>query len=180
MKRGLSANSIIIFWGLNVADCHVGDKRSCCLLLLALLNLFGAQEEEELSNTVSVFGKALHVSAVEMHHLCRLPLACFSFFISTFLLCICSVIAERCCSYFAKVSFRLFRTGRRYPPSSRQTSHEEGKEWLRSHSTGGLQDTGSQSPMSPPGASCTTAGKYHYSNLCRSTVPPYMNNVATI
>lgn len=55
--------------------------------------------------------------------------------------------------------------GFRYPPSSRQTSHEEGKEWLRSHSTGGLQDTGSQSPLSPPGASCTSTGKYHYSNL---------------
>ncbi|XP_031695129.1 neuron navigator 3-like isoform X2 [Anarrhichthys ocellatus] len=55
--------------------------------------------------------------------------------------------------------------GFRYPPSSRQTSHEEGKEWLRSHSTGGLQDTGSQSPLSPPGASCTNTGKYHYSNL---------------
>ncbi|XP_061617805.1 neuron navigator 3 isoform X2 [Phyllopteryx taeniolatus] len=57
----------------------------------------------------------------------------------------------------------------RYPPSSRQTSHEEGTEWLRSHSTGGLQDSGSQSPMSPPGASCTTAGKYHYSNLLSPT-----------
>ncbi|KAM9705349.1 neuron navigator 3 isoform 3-T3 [Menidia menidia] len=56
-----------------------------------------------------------------------------------------------------------------YPPSSRQTSHEEGKEWLRSHSTGGLQDTGSQSPLSPPGASCTTTGKYHYSNLLSPT-----------
>lgn len=60
--------------------------------------------------------------------------------------------------------------GFRYPPSSRQTSHEEGKEWLRSHSTGGLQDTGSQSPLSPPGASCTNTGKYHYSNLCKSTL----------
>ncbi|XP_061617817.1 neuron navigator 3 isoform X13 [Phyllopteryx taeniolatus] len=60
-------------------------------------------------------------------------------------------------------------TFRRYPPSSRQTSHEEGTEWLRSHSTGGLQDSGSQSPMSPPGASCTTAGKYHYSNLLSPT-----------
>uniref|UniRef100_A0AAX7T9K8 Calponin-homology (CH) domain-containing protein n=1 Tax=Astatotilapia calliptera TaxID=8154 RepID=A0AAX7T9K8_ASTCA len=49
------------------------------------------------------------------------------------------------------------------------TSHEEGKEWLRSHSTGGLQDTGSQSPLSPPGASCTTTGKYHYSNLLSPT-----------
>uniref|UniRef100_A0A8C6KIV1 Neuron navigator 3 n=1 Tax=Nothobranchius furzeri TaxID=105023 RepID=A0A8C6KIV1_NOTFU len=56
-----------------------------------------------------------------------------------------------------------------YPPSSRQTSHEEGKEWLRSHSTGGLQDTGSQSPLSPPGASSTTTGKYHYSNLLSPT-----------
>ncbi|XP_028304545.1 neuron navigator 3 isoform X3 [Gouania willdenowi] len=56
-----------------------------------------------------------------------------------------------------------------YPPSSRQASHEEGKEWLRSHSTGGLQDTGNQSPLSPPGASCNTAGKYHYSNLLSPT-----------
>ncbi|KAM8883328.1 neuron navigator 3 isoform 2-T2 [Synchiropus picturatus] len=57
----------------------------------------------------------------------------------------------------------------RYPPSSRQTSHEDGMEWLRSHSTGGLQDTGSQSPLSPPGASCTNTGKYHYSNLLSPT-----------
>ncbi|XP_037833242.1 neuron navigator 3 isoform X15 [Kryptolebias marmoratus] len=63
----------------------------------------------------------------------------------------------------------LPKKGLRYPPSSRQTSHEEGKEWLRSHSTGGLQDTGSQSPLSPPGASCNAAGKYHYSNLLSPT-----------
>ncbi|XP_047431769.1 neuron navigator 3 isoform X3 [Mugil cephalus] len=63
----------------------------------------------------------------------------------------------------------LPKKGLRYPPSSRQASHEEGKEWLRSHSTGGLQDTGSQSPLSPPGASCTSAGKYHYSNLLSPT-----------
>uniref|UniRef100_A0A3B3X3J4 AAA+ ATPase domain-containing protein n=1 Tax=Poecilia mexicana TaxID=48701 RepID=A0A3B3X3J4_9TELE len=43
----------------------------------------------------------------------------------------------------------LPKKGLRYSTS---TSHEEGKEWLRSHSTGGLQDTGSQSPLSPPGA----------------------------
>ncbi|KAM4523194.1 neuron navigator 3 isoform 10-T12 [Fundulus diaphanus] len=60
-------------------------------------------------------------------------------------------------------------TFRRYPPSSRQTSHEEGMEWLRSHSTGGLQDTGSQSLLSPPGASCINTGKYHYSNLLSPT-----------
>ncbi|KAK2858742.1 hypothetical protein Q5P01_003362 [Channa striata] len=63
----------------------------------------------------------------------------------------------------------LPKKGLRYPPSSRQTSHEEGKEWLRSHSTGGLQDTGSHSPLSPSGTSCTTTGKYHYSNLLSPT-----------
>ncbi|XP_068163587.1 neuron navigator 3 isoform X2 [Antennarius striatus] len=63
----------------------------------------------------------------------------------------------------------LPKKGLRYPPSSRQTSQEDGKEWLRSHSTGGLQDTGSQSPLSPPGAPCTTTGKYHYSNLLSPT-----------
>ncbi|XP_030626575.1 neuron navigator 3 isoform X2 [Chanos chanos] len=61
----------------------------------------------------------------------------------------------------------LPKKGLRYPPSSRQTSHEEGKEWLRSHSTGGLQDTGS--PLSPTGTSCTNTGKYNYSNLLSPT-----------
>uniref|UniRef100_A0A7N9ASE7 Neuron navigator 3 n=1 Tax=Mastacembelus armatus TaxID=205130 RepID=A0A7N9ASE7_9TELE len=78
----------------------------------------------------------------------------------------------------------LPKKGLRYPPSSRQTSHEEGKEWLRSHSTGGLQDTGSQSPLSPPGTSCTTTGKYHYSNLLSPTnisqynLPPGSNSMS--
>ncbi|XP_071188146.1 neuron navigator 3 isoform X3 [Salvelinus alpinus] len=68
----------------------------------------------------------------------------------------------------------LPKKGLRYPPSSRQTSHEEGKEWLRSHSTGGLQDTGSQSPLSPPGVACTSTGKYYYSNLLSPTnLSPY-------
>ncbi|KAJ8373912.1 hypothetical protein SKAU_G00044920, partial [Synaphobranchus kaupii] len=63
----------------------------------------------------------------------------------------------------------LPKKGLRYPPSSCQMSYEEGKEWLRSHSTGGLQDTGSQSPLSPSGTSCTVTGKYHYSNLLSPT-----------
>ncbi|KAF4792427.1 Neuron navigator 3 [Turdus rufiventris] len=58
----------------------------------------------------------------------------------------------------------------RYTPSSRQTSQEEGKEWLRSHSTGGLQDTGSQSPLvSPSAMSSSATGKYHFSNLVSPT-----------
>ncbi|XP_076845851.1 neuron navigator 3 isoform X2 [Brachyhypopomus gauderio] len=61
----------------------------------------------------------------------------------------------------------LPKKGLRHPPSSRHTSHEEGKEWLRSHSTGGLQDTGGL--LSPPGLTTTGAGKYHYSNLLSPT-----------
>ncbi|XP_066447783.1 neuron navigator 3 isoform X3 [Eleutherodactylus coqui] len=64
----------------------------------------------------------------------------------------------------------LPKKGLRYTPSSRQMSQEEGKEWLRSHSTGGLQDTGSQSPLvSPSGMSSSTSGKYHYTNLVSPT-----------
>ncbi|OCT88939.1 hypothetical protein XELAEV_18017571mg [Xenopus laevis] len=63
----------------------------------------------------------------------------------------------------------LPKKGLRYTPSSRQTSQEEGKEWLRSHSTGGLQDTGSQSPLSPSGMPYSATGKYHYTNLVSPT-----------
>ncbi|XP_073940091.1 neuron navigator 3 isoform X8 [Castor canadensis] len=61
-------------------------------------------------------------------------------------------------------------TFRRYTPSSRQANHEEGKEWLRSHSTGGLQDTGNRSPLvSPSAMSSSATGKYHFSNLVSPT-----------
>ncbi|XP_032893858.1 neuron navigator 3 isoform X3 [Amblyraja radiata] len=60
----------------------------------------------------------------------------------------------------------LPKKGLRYPPSSRQTSQEEGKEWLRSHSTGGLQDTVSQSPLPSPSAiSSPCSGIYNFTHL---------------
>ncbi|XP_072856444.2 neuron navigator 3 isoform X5 [Pogona vitticeps] len=63
----------------------------------------------------------------------------------------------------------LPKKGLRYTPSSRQASQEEGKEWLRSHSTGGLQDTGQQSPLvSPTAMSSSATGKY-FSNLVSPT-----------
>ncbi|XP_040199886.1 neuron navigator 3 isoform X13 [Rana temporaria] len=84
-----------------------------------------------------------------------------------------STLSERGFLYLN--SMQLYRNtlpkkGLRYTPSSRQASQEEGKEWLRSHSTGGLQDTGNQSPIvSPSGLSSSTSGKYHYSNLVSPT-----------
>uniref|UniRef100_A0AC11AXP3 Neuron navigator 3 n=1 Tax=Ovis aries TaxID=9940 RepID=A0AC11AXP3_SHEEP len=76
-----------------------------------------------------------------------------------------------------EVQSLLMRTGsvrstlsERYTPSSRQANQEEGKEWLRSHSTGGLQDTGNQSPLvSPSAMSSSATGKYHFSNLVSPT-----------
>uniref|UniRef100_A0A452V8S4 Neuron navigator 3 n=1 Tax=Ursus maritimus TaxID=29073 RepID=A0A452V8S4_URSMA len=76
-----------------------------------------------------------------------------------------------------EVQSLLMRTGsvrstlsERYTPSSRQASQEEGKEWLRSHSTGGLQDAGNQSPLlSPSAMSSSATGKYHFSNLVSPT-----------
>ncbi|XP_039199215.1 neuron navigator 3 isoform X4 [Crotalus tigris] len=63
----------------------------------------------------------------------------------------------------------LPKKGLRYTPSSRQAGQEEGKEWLRSHSTGGLQDTGNQSPLvSPTAMSSSATGKY-FSNLVSPT-----------
>ncbi|XP_041071952.1 neuron navigator 3 [Carcharodon carcharias] len=64
----------------------------------------------------------------------------------------------------------LPKKGLRYTPSSRQTSHEEGKEWLRSHSTGGLQDTVSQSPLPSPSAiSSPCSGAYNFTHLVSPT-----------
>uniref|UniRef100_UPI00398F3504 neuron navigator 3 n=1 Tax=Pristiophorus japonicus TaxID=55135 RepID=UPI00398F3504 len=64
----------------------------------------------------------------------------------------------------------LPKKGLRYTPSSRQTSHEEGKEWLRSHSTGGLQDTVNQSPLPSPSAiSSPCSGIYNFTHLVSPT-----------
>ncbi|XP_018111422.1 neuron navigator 3 isoform X5 [Xenopus laevis] len=84
-----------------------------------------------------------------------------------------STLSERGFLYFNSMQLdrnTLPKKGLRYTPSSRQTSQDEGKEWLRSHSTGGLQDTGSQSPLvSPSGMPSSAAGKYHYTNLVSPT-----------
>lgn len=176
--KGMSANSIIILRGLNMADCHACDKGAlCCWATLEL-------GREEMNGSVSVFGSfeprqwvytRLYVCKCMHGSMCY---GCTFFTICPHALLFSSALnsspqsvttgTSKCVSFPPEVN--CVCVGFRYPPSSRQTSHEEGKEWLRSHSTGGLQDTGSQSPLSPPGASCTTTGKYHYSNLRKCIV----------
>lgn len=167
----MSANSIIILRGLNMADCHACDKRAfCCWATLVLGNekMSGSMFrgfESELCVCVCGVAACLLTSA---HSSCSFILTnCNAASpVTTIFKYLRRPVVWSCQLYLPWVDNVSVRF--RYPPSSRQTSHDEGKEWLRSHSTGGLQDTGSQSPLSPPGASCTTTGKYHYSNLRES------------
>lgn len=131
---------------------------------------------EEMNDTVSVFGSFDPKRCMRLcEDACIICGERLHVFFLHLWLRFSSVTTEWCLSHFSPVY--SVSVAFRYPPSSRQTSHEEGKEWLRSHSTGGLQDTGSQSPLSPPGASCTTTGKYHYSNLCRFTEQACQNKI---
>lgn len=77
--KGMSANSIIIFRGLNMADCHACDKGFCCSATLEL-------GREEMKSSVSVWQlwpKAVLVCVcvcVQMHaheHQCGVA-ACFT------------------------------------------------------------------------------------------------------
>lgn len=98
MKRGPSPNSIIIFWGLHVANCHVGDKGVCYCRCWASLVL----GKKKRRATLSWSGRALHVSAVEMHGVIRgercLHVFCFLF--QHLWLCIWSITFEWRSSHF--------------------------------------------------------------------------------
>lgn len=61
---------------------------------------------------------------------------------------------------------------RRYAPLPHLRSHEEAKEWLRSHSAGGLQDSASDSPFSP-GSSLTSPSGTRFNFAQLGTPPPH-------
>ncbi|XP_023673183.2 neuron navigator 2 isoform X1 [Paramormyrops kingsleyae] len=52
----------------------------------------------------------------------------------------------------------LPRKGLRYGPPAQLRSHEDAKEWLRSHSAGGLQESASNSPFSPGSSLSSPSG----------------------
>ncbi|XP_069479573.1 neuron navigator 2 isoform X7 [Ambystoma mexicanum] len=68
-------------------------------------------------------------------------------------------------------------TLRRYAPSSSQLrSQEEAKEWLRSHSAGGLQDTASNSPFSPGSSITSPCGtRFNFAQLASPTTAAQVN-----
>ncbi|KAI1889580.1 hypothetical protein AGOR_G00164380 [Albula goreensis] len=72
----------------------------------------------------------------------------------------------------------LPKKGLRYAPSPQLRSHEDAKEWLRSHSAGGLQDSASNSPFSP-GSSLTspsgTGTRFNFAQLPSPTTAAQIN-----
>ncbi|XP_048162004.1 neuron navigator 2 isoform X12 [Corvus hawaiiensis] len=64
----------------------------------------------------------------------------------------------------------LPKKGLRYTPSSQLRSQEDAKEWLRSHSAGGLQDTAGNSPFSSGSSITSPSGtRFNFSQLASPT-----------
>ncbi|XP_060923845.1 neuron navigator 2 isoform X2 [Limanda limanda] len=72
----------------------------------------------------------------------------------------------------------LPKKGLRYGPTPQLRSHEEARDWLRSHSTSGLQDSASNSPFSP-GSSITSPSGTRF-NFAQLGIPTSgaQNNIA--
>ncbi|XP_029438908.1 neuron navigator 2 isoform X6 [Rhinatrema bivittatum] len=70
----------------------------------------------------------------------------------------------------------LPKKGLRYAPSSQLRSHEEAKEWLRSHSAGGLQEPAGHSPFSSGSSITSPSGtKFNFSQLASPTTAAQMS-----
>ncbi|XP_030416018.1 neuron navigator 2 isoform X13 [Gopherus evgoodei] len=64
----------------------------------------------------------------------------------------------------------------RYTPSSQLRSQEDAKEWLRSHSAGGLQDTAVNSPFSSGSSITSPSGtRFNFSQLASPTTAVQMS-----
>ncbi|XP_025945140.1 neuron navigator 2 isoform X4 [Apteryx rowi] len=70
----------------------------------------------------------------------------------------------------------LPKKGLRYTPSSQLRNQEDAKEWLRSHSAGGLQDTASNSPFSSGSSITSPSGtRFNFSQLASPTTAAQMS-----
>ncbi|XP_036399130.1 neuron navigator 2-like [Megalops cyprinoides] len=70
----------------------------------------------------------------------------------------------------------LPKRGLRYAPSSQLRSHEEARDWLRSHSAGGLQDSASNSPFSPGSSLTSPCGtRFNFGQLSSPTTAAQIN-----
>ncbi|XP_057612573.1 neuron navigator 2 isoform X7 [Chionomys nivalis] len=70
----------------------------------------------------------------------------------------------------------LPKKGLRYTPTSQLRTQEDAKEWLRSHSAGGLQDTAANSPFSSGSSVTSPSGtRFNFSQLASPTTITQMS-----
>ncbi|XP_069821192.1 neuron navigator 2 isoform X1 [Dendropsophus ebraccatus] len=70
----------------------------------------------------------------------------------------------------------LPKKGFRYAPSSQLRNQDDTKEWLRSHSSSGLQDTASSSPFSPGSSITSPSGtRFNFAQLASPTTAAHMS-----
>uniref|UniRef100_A0A1A8AEP1 Neuron navigator 2 n=1 Tax=Nothobranchius furzeri TaxID=105023 RepID=A0A1A8AEP1_NOTFU len=68
----------------------------------------------------------------------------------------------------------------RYGPSAQLRGHED-RDWLRSHSTSGLQDSASNSPFSPGSSLTSPSGtRFNFGQLASSPTSAAQNNLASL
>ncbi|KAM8762553.1 neuron navigator 2 isoform 3-T3 [Acanthopagrus schlegelii] len=73
----------------------------------------------------------------------------------------------------------LPKKGLRYGPSPQLRGHEEARDWLRSHSTSGLQDSASNSPFSPSSSLTSPSGtRFNFGQLASSPTSAAQINLA--
>ncbi|XP_076003126.1 neuron navigator 2 isoform X2 [Genypterus blacodes] len=73
----------------------------------------------------------------------------------------------------------LPKKGLRYGPPPQLRSHEEARDWLRSHSTSGLQDSASNSPFSPGSSLTSPSGtRFNFAQLASSPTSAAQINLA--
>uniref|UniRef100_A0A8C3HK60 Neuron navigator 2 n=1 Tax=Chrysemys picta bellii TaxID=8478 RepID=A0A8C3HK60_CHRPI len=75
----------------------------------------------------------------------------------------------------------LPKKGFRYTPSSQLRSQEDAKEWLRSHSAGGLQDTAVNSPFSSGSSITSPSGtRFNFSQLVHGSSLSLVSSTSSI
>ncbi|XP_010788922.1 neuron navigator 2 [Notothenia coriiceps] len=69
----------------------------------------------------------------------------------------------------------------RYGPSTQLRSHEEARDWLRSHSTSGLQESVGNSPFSPSSSLTSPSGtRFNFGQLASSPTSAAQINLASL
>ncbi|XP_036072948.1 neuron navigator 2 isoform X4 [Oryzias melastigma] len=75
----------------------------------------------------------------------------------------------------------LPKKGFRYGPSPQLRGHEDARDWLRSHSTSGLQDSASNSPFSPGSSLTSPSGtRFNFGQLASSPTSAAQINLASL